>query len=124
MSYCKVLILGRLGKNIPELRFTKGGTAVAEFSVATDRVVNNEKKTEWHDVVVFGKTAEACKQYLAKGSQVFVDGTLQTDRWEDRTGIRTKTKVIAERVRFCGSAHGQSTAPAHSNDEYEPGADL
>ncbi len=119
MSYCKLLALGRLGSDVPELRYTKNGTAVAEFTIATDRVVNNEKKVEWLTLVCFGKTAEACKQYLAKGVQVFVEGTLQTDTFTNSLNIKqSKTKVIVERIRFLGAPRAQEAAPA---DDHEPG---
>lgn len=101
----KVLLLGNLGRD-PELRNTNGGTTVCNFSLA----INERKKiggewqdhTEWVNVVVFGKTAENCNQYLAKGRQALVEGRLQTRKWEKDGVTRYSTEVIADRVQFVG----------------------
>ncbi|HWP58984.1 MAG TPA: single-stranded DNA-binding protein [Candidatus Acidoferrales bacterium] len=121
MSYCKVFALGRLGKDVPDLRYTPKGTPVAEFSIATERMVNEEKKVTWLDLVCFGKTAESCKQYLTKGTQVFVEGTLQTDKFQNSLGMQlSKTRVIVERIRFLGAPKNHETVPA---EDWEPGED-
>jgi len=120
MSYCKVFALGRLGRDVPDLRFTKNGTPVVEFSIATERQVSGEKKVEWLDLVCFGKTAENCKQYLTKGTQVFVEGTLQTDKFQNSIGVQQqKTRVIVERIRFLGAPKNHE-APA---EDWEPGSE-
>jgi single-strand DNA-binding protein len=84
-----VFLIGFLG-NDPEVRYTPGGTAVANFNLATSETRNKngqkETKTEWHKVVAFGKVAEICGEYLAKGRQVYIEGKLQTRRWEDKDG--------------------------------------
>lgn len=105
----KVILIGRLGSD-PNLRYTAGGTAVVQLSVATnDRVPagegNWEEKTEWHRVVVFGKNAENCANYLAKGRLVYVEGRLQTRQWEDNQGVRRyTTEIVAREVGFLGGA--------------------
>ncbi|HAR43610.1 MAG TPA: single-stranded DNA-binding protein, partial [Bdellovibrionales bacterium] len=88
MSVNKVILVGRLGQN-PEVRYTPSGAAVANFSVATneswmDKSGQKQERTEWHRVVVWGKLADLCKQYLAKGRQVYVEGRLQTRQWQDK----------------------------------------
>ena len=122
MSYCKLIAIGRLGKEVPDLRFTKNGHAVAEFSIATDRMVNGEKKVEWLTLVCFGKTAENCKQYLTKGMQVFVEATPQTEKFTNSLGVpQSKTKYIVNVIRFLGAPKNHEAAPA--GDDWEPGAD-
>lgn len=101
-DFCKVIILGRLTRD-PDFRSTASGMAVCGLGIA----VNHPRKddgTYFGEVVVFGKTAEACRQYLAKGSQVLVEGRLQNDEWQDKqTGQRrSKTQIIAENVQFVG----------------------
>jgi single-strand DNA-binding protein len=108
----KVILIGNLGRD-PELRYTQGGTAVATLNLATTRSYtkqgSNERveETEWHRVVVWGKTAEFCNQYLTKGRQVYVEGRLQTRNYEDKEGIkRYSTEVVAETVQFLGGRGG------------------
>ena len=95
MSVNKVIILGRLGQD-PELKYTAGGSAVCNFSLATseswtDRNGQKQEKTEWHRVVVWGKLAELCNQYLSKGRQAYVEGKLATRSWEDQNGQKRYT---------------------------------
>ena len=107
MSVNKVIVLGRLGQN-PELKYTPSGAAVCNFSCATseswtDRNGQKQEKTEWHRVVVWGKLAELCNQYLAKGRQVYVEGSLQTRSWEDKNGVkRYTTEINARTIQFLG----------------------
>jgi single-strand DNA-binding protein len=108
----KVILIGNLGRD-PELRYTQGGTAVATLNIATTRSYtktnSNERveETEWHRVVVWGKQAEFCNQYLTKGRQVYVEGRLQTRNYEDKDGVkRYSTEVIAETVQFLGGRGG------------------
>jgi single-strand DNA-binding protein len=107
----KVILIGNLGQD-PELRTTAGGTHVASLSVATtdrrkDRDGNWGEHTEWHKVVVFGKTAENVAQYLKKGRQVYVEGRLSTQKWQDKNGVdRWTTEIIGENVRFLGTGQG------------------
>lgn len=113
----KVLLIGRLGKD-PEERTTAGGTCVSSFSLATDstRGGTAEKNAEWHRVVVFGKVAGLCNQYLKKGRLVCVEGSLQTRCWEKSPGEKHYfTDVVASRVTFLGSG-GADTAPSPSEE--------
>lgn len=111
MSVNMAILVGNLGKD-PEVRFTQNGRAVANFSVATSEVWtgqdgNRQERTEWHNVVVWGKQAESCGQYLAKGRQVFVQGNIRTRSYEDKTGnTRYVTEVVAQRVQFLGGGGG------------------
>lgn len=101
----KVILVGRLG-NDPEIRYTQQGVAVTNFNIATsenwlDKGGQKQERTEWHRIVVWGKMAETCSQYLAKGRQVFVEGRLQTRQWEDKDGgKRYTTEVVAATVQF------------------------
>jgi single-strand DNA-binding protein len=106
-SVNKVILIGNLGAD-PELRYTNTGTAVANFRIATNEVwtdKNGEKqeRTEWHQIVVWGKQGENCGKYLKKGRPVFVEGRLQTRSWEDQSGNkRYTTEVVAQAVQFLG----------------------
>jgi single-strand DNA-binding protein len=110
-SVNKVILIGNLGRD-PEVRYTPGGSAVGNFSIATterwtDKNGQKQEKTEWHRIVVWGKQAEICKEYLAKGKQVYVEGALQTREWNDRDGNKkTTTEVKAIRVQLLGRAEG------------------
>jgi len=105
----KVILIGNLGKD-PEVRYTAGGQAVANLRIATsrswtDKATSQRKEdTEWHDVEVWGKQAEQCAEYLAKGRQVYVEGRLKTDKWQDKQSgqERSRVKVVADSVRFLG----------------------
>ena len=106
----KVIIVGRLGKD-PEVRYTTNGQAVANFTVATsenwtDKTSGQkQEKTEWHRIVVWGRLAELCRDYLKKGRQVYVDGRLQTRSWDDRDGTKKyTTEIIANTIQFLGTA--------------------
>jgi len=111
-SVNKVILIGNLGRD-PELRYTQNGQAVANFSIATtERFGGREggdpqERTEWHRIVTWGKTAENCAQYLAKGRAVYIEGSLRTRDWEDRDGNkRQTTEISAQRVQFLGSPRG------------------
>jgi single-strand DNA-binding protein len=103
----KVMLIGRLGSD-PEIKQTGGGTLVANLSVATNHSRKNqagewEDETEWHRVVLFGKTAEVAQQYLRKGSQVYIEGRLQTRKWQDKEGNdRYMTEIIANEMQMLG----------------------
>ncbi len=109
MSVNKVILLGRLGQD-PELKYTPGGSPVCNFSLATteawtDKSGQKQEKTEWHRVVVWGKLAELCNQYLSKGRQAFLEGKLQTRSWDDKDGNkRYTTEILASTVQFIGGA--------------------
>ena len=99
MSVNKAILVGRLGKD-PETRFTGSGQAVCNFSLATDssfkdRSGERQKRTEWHRIVVWGKLAEICQQYLKKGMQVYIEGRIQSREWEDKTsGQKSPTRIF------------------------------
>lgn len=107
----KVILIGNLGAD-PELRRTPNGTAVTELRLATnesykDRDGNQQDKTEWHSVVVWDRLAEICEQYLKKGSQVYIEGSLQTRSYEDKDGnTRYKTEIKAREMQILGSRDG------------------
>jgi len=129
MSLNRVTIIGHLGQD-PELRHLANGQAVGRFSVATDepdtdKEGNRQERTEWHQIVVFGKVAEACEKYLAKGREIYVDGRLRTREYEARNngGKRQRTEIVAGRVQFLGApptdakgatAVEESVPPAYS----------
>lgn len=112
MSLNKVMIIGRLGRE-PELKYTQSGSPVCTFSVATDESYTDNsgqkvEKAEWHRIVVFQKAAENCSQYLAKGSLVFIEGRLETRKWQDQQGQdRFATEIKAQRVQFLDKKDGQ-----------------
>ncbi|MCO4794206.1 MAG: single-stranded DNA-binding protein [Bacteriovoracaceae bacterium] len=118
MSLNKVMILGRLGQD-PELKYTPSGAAVCNFSLATseswtDKSGQKQERTEWHRIVVWGKLGELCNQYLSKGRQAFVEGTLQTRSWEAKDGSkRYTTEISAKNVQFIG---GASTGASRGGD--------
>jgi single-strand DNA-binding protein len=110
----KVILIGNLGRD-PEIKYTSGGQAVTNLRIATSRSWTDKQsgqrkeETEWHRVEVWGKQAETCSQYLTKGRQVFVEGRIKTDKFQDKqTGQdRYSTKIVAEDVRFIGGGNGQ-----------------
>lgn len=118
----KVILIGRLGKD-PEERTTSGGTRVSNFSLATDTYHNGngEKTTEWHRIVVFGKAAEQCNQYLKKGRLVCIEGHLQTRAWEKAPGEKHYfTDIVASRVQFLDGKGSPASAPPAQEEEGEP----
>ena len=108
----KVILLGNLGKD-PDTRFTATGKAVTRFSLATSNTwtgANGEKQqaTEWHAVVVWGKQGEACGQFLEKGRQVYVEGTLRHRSYDNKEGKEQHvTEIVAQKVRFLGGGNGK-----------------
>src|SRR4029077_15988444 len=111
MSVNKAILIGNLGKD-PEVRFTSTGRAVGRFPIATSEVWtdaegNRQERTEWNNIVVWGKQAETCGQYLAKGRQVFVEGSIRTRSYDDKSGNkRYITEIIAQRIQFLGGGGG------------------
>ena len=107
----KVILVGNLGAD-PELKYTTSGTAVCTFRLATGEAFKNaqgewQERTEWHRVVVWGKTGENCANYLGKGRQVYIEGRLQTRSWDDQDGNkRYMTEVVAREVQFLGGQQG------------------
>lgn len=125
----KVMIIGNLGRD-PEMRYTPGGRAVTTYTVACSRAWNNSEgerheETEWFNVVSWGKLAETCKQYLIKGSLVYVEGRLQTRSWEDndgkkhsRTELVANEMIILDRSKTAHAGEQQSTESAETEDEF------
>jgi single-strand DNA-binding protein len=113
----KVILIGNLGRD-PELRYTKSGQAVANFSLATserwkDKDGQSQERTEWHRIVTWGKTAELCAQFLSKGEKAYFEGRLQTREYEDKEGIkRYTTEIVAQNVTFLGTKRGDGNSPA------------
>ena len=107
-SVNKVIVLGNLGKD-PELRHLPNGDAVCNFSLATteswkDKDGNKQDKTEWHNVVIFRKLAEIAGEYLKKGRPVYIEGRLQTRKWQDKEGKdRYTTEIVADQMQMLGS---------------------
>ena len=112
-SVNKVIIVGNLGRD-PEVRYLPGGGAITNISVATtdtwkDKSGEKQERTEWHRVAFFGKLAEIAGEYLTKGSQVYVEGSLRTRKWQDKEGKeRYTTEIIADRMQMLGSRGGGS----------------
>jgi single-strand DNA-binding protein len=119
MGVNKVILVGNLGAN-PEVRYTQGGQPVANLRLATterwtDRNGQKQESTEWHRIVVFGKQAEICNQYLTKGRQIFVEGRIQTRQWQDQQGQkRYTTEIVAQNVQMLGS-RSEGGAPARDD---------
>jgi single-strand DNA-binding protein len=110
-----VVLVGRLGKD-PEVKYMPSGDPVANFSLATSESwkdkTSGEKKerTEWHNITAFGKLAEICAQYLKKGSQVYIQGKLRTDKYEKNGQTHYSTKVIADKMQMLDSRPKDETA--------------
>jgi single-strand DNA-binding protein len=116
----KVTLIGNLGQD-PDMRSTASGTAVANLRIATterrkDRDGNWNDHTEWHSVVSFGRTAENVGKYCRKGKQIYIEGRLQTRKWQDRDGRdRYSTEVVADNIRFLGGGGGASQGQSRGN---------
>jgi|SRR5665213_757701 len=128
MSVNKVILVGRLGRD-PETRYTGGGQAVCNFTMATDESFKNktgerQKRTEWHRIVVWAKLAEIAQQYLKKGSQIYVEGRIQSREWMDKENQkRTTVEIVASDIRFLGSksdsggsGYRESSSPSGSSE--------
>jgi single-strand DNA-binding protein len=122
----KVMVIGNLGST-PELRRTQGDQPVCDLSIATNRKFKDRsgelvEDTQWHRVVVWGNQAESCAKYLEKGRQVYVEGRLQTRRWEDKDGVeRWTTEIVAQQVTFL--SRSSSAGGNTPSSGYQPPAD-
>lgn len=120
-SFNKALLLGHVGQD-PDVRYTQSGTPVASFSLATnehwkDREGIKQERTEWHNCVAWSRLAELVEQYVHKGTQLLVEGKIQTRSWDAESGQkRYRTEVVAERVQFVGNANGNSLPPVASSE--------
>ena len=130
-SVNKVILVGRLGKD-PEVKYTQGGSPVARFTLATDEVYKDrtgeqQRRTEWHNIVAWSKLAEICGEYLTKGKQVYIEGSIRSRQWEDQAGNkRTAFEIVAREMKMLGSradseragmAASASSAPAYAGAE-------
>ena len=122
----KVILIGNLG-NDPETRYTAGGAAVANVSLATtdswkDKETGEQQdRTEWHRLVFFGRLAEIVSEYLPKGSQIYVEGRLQTRKWQDKDGNdRYTTEIVANEMQMLGGRGGSGGGGGGSMDRPEP----
>lgn len=111
-SINKVILIGNLGTD-PEMRHTAGGQAVCNFRIATNESwggrdgQEKQERTEWHNIVAWGRLAEICNEYLRKGKQVYLEGRLQTRQWEDKDGVkRYTTEIVAQNMMMLGGAGG------------------
>lgn len=119
----KVILIGNLGQD-PELKYIASGTAVTTFSLATNerwtgKEGKKEERTEWHRIVVWGKLAELCSEYLSKGRTAFVEGRLQTREWQDKDGNkRYTTEIVASNVQFIGG-RGENMGSSRTSHQSE-----
>lgn len=121
----KAIILGRLGKD-PELKYSQAsGKAVCRLAVATsEKLSSGEERTEWHNIVLFDRQAEVANEYLAKGRQVYIEGRIQTRKWQGQDGQdRYSTEIVASTMQFIGSRSeqgGGDYTPAQPRREAQP----
>ena len=123
-SVNKVILVGNLGRDA-ELRYTPGGAAVSTINMATTEVWNDkagqkQEKTEWHRVILWGKSAESLNEYLTKGKQIYVEGRLQTRQWDDKDGNkRYTTEIRGDRIVLLsgGGGGGRSSGMSRGGDE-------
>ncbi len=124
----KAIILGSLGQD-PDIRYTASGAAVANISIATNEQWKDkesgemQERTEWHRVVFFGRLAEIVGEYLRKGSQVYIEGRIQTRKWQDKEGQdRYTTEIVANEMQMLGSKSGGTTASFDKTPEQQQSA--
>ena len=122
----KVILIGNLGRD-PEVRYSPSGSAVANVTLATSESWKDknsgekQEKTEWHRVVFFGRLAEIAGEYLKKGSQVYIEGSLRTRKWQDKEGQeRYTTEIVADKMQMLGSRSGMGDASNRDRDAREP----
>jgi len=119
----KAIVVGNLG-NEPDVKYTPSGTCVANLSVATnevwkDRDGEKHERVEWHKVVLFDRLGEIAGEYLQKGSQVYIEGRLQTDKWQDKDGNdRYTTKIVAREMQMLANTKAASPASSGAADAY------
>lgn len=117
----KVILIGNLGAD-PEVRYSQSGTAVANFRIATTETWkkqdgSKEEQTEWHRIVAFARLGEICGEYLSKGSRVYIEGRLQTRKWEDRDGnTRYTTEIVAREMKML-TPRGANGGASRMDDE-------
>ncbi len=127
-SVNKVILIGNLGRD-PEVRYTPSGTAVANFTLATtdnwtDPDGQKQSRTEWHRIEAWGRLGEICGEYLSKGRQVYIEGSIRTDEWEDQEGNRRRTtKIRAWQMQMLGPRGAAEPDAARVTDEPPAGED-
>jgi single-strand DNA-binding protein len=121
-SVNKVILLGNLGRD-PEMRYTTDGSAVCNLNIATSDQWRDkssgekQERTEWHRIVLFGRTAEIAGEYLKKGRSVYIEGRLQTRKWTDKDGIeRYTTEIVGDRMQLIGGGDRSGSSDAAFND--------
>ncbi len=121
----KAIIVGNLGQD-PEMRYMPNGNAVTNISVATStswtdkQTGSPQEKTEWHRIVAFNKLAEIMGQYLKKGSQVYIEGRIQTRKWQDKDGVdRYSTEIIADQMQMLGSRESGGTSSFNQDQSFQ-----
>jgi single-strand DNA-binding protein len=125
-SVNKVILVGNLGKD-PETRYMTSGEAVTNIRLATtdtwkDKAGEKQEKTEWHSIVFYGRQAEIAGEYLKKGRQIYVEGRLQTRKWQDKEGQdRYTTEIVADRMQMLGNREGGGGAPMGDPPERDRG---
>lgn len=125
-SVNKVILVGNVGKD-PETKFMSNGDAVTNLTIATseswkDKSGDKQEKTEWHRVTFYRKLAEIAGKYLAKGSQVYIEGKLETRKWTDKEGIeKYSTEIIADEMKMLGSKTKEDSKPAAKPKVYVAG---
>lgn len=118
----KAILIGNLGAD-PDIRYTQSGTAVANFNMATnerwkDHNGEQQEQVEWHRVIAFGRKAEICEEFLSKGSKIYIEGRIQTRKWEDKDGVtRFTTEIVARTITMLDSKGGGSRPPEPSPPE-------
>ena len=122
-SLNKVMLIGNLGKD-PEVRFTASGQAVASFSLATSEKFKGksgemEERTEWHNITLWGKLAEIAGEYLSKGKTIYIEGRLQTRKWQDKSGNdRYTTDIVGDKMQML-SAKGERSGGGDSSSAHK-----
>ncbi|MCB1705162.1 MAG: single-stranded DNA-binding protein [Halioglobus sp.] len=124
----KVILVGNLG-NDPEIRYSQGGAAITNISIATSETWKDkqtgqpQERTEWHRVVFFNRLAEIAGEYLRKGSKVYVEGSLRTRKWQDKEGVdRYSTEIVANEMQMLDSRGAGQGAGPQSHDDYAQSA--
>ena len=127
-SVNKVILVGNLGRD-PETRYTTSGDAVTNIRLATtdtwkDKSGEKQERTEWHNIVFYGRQAEIAGEYLKKGRQIYVEGRLQTRKWQDKEGQdRYTTEIIADRMQMLGSREGAAQPAVSEPPDRAPGSE-
>jgi single-strand DNA-binding protein len=129
-SVNKAILIGNLGKD-PELRYTPGGAAVCNFPIATterwrDKNTNESKeRTDWHNIVLWGRQAEVAKEYLQKGSPVYIEGRIQTRSYDDKDGNkRWITEIVGQAMQLLGRREDSSRQDSQQPADFEPPAQM